>query len=80
MSVVESVRRFLADDLGIANTDEIDPDTPLVRRGVIDSIELMQVVAFLEKTYDIRVDETEVVPGNFRSLAAMSVLVDRKRG
>ena len=80
MDVVESLRRFLSEDLRISNADTLEPGAALVRDGVIDSIELMQMVEFLEKTYGITVDETEIVPSNFRSMETMAGFVKRKRG
>lgn len=80
MEIIDSIRRFLREKLGIAEADKIDPDTQLVRKGVIDSVELMQVVVFLEATYGIIVDDSDVVPKNFRSLQTMADFVSRKRG
>ncbi len=46
---------------------------------MLDSIELMQVVEFLERTYGIQIDDTDIVPANLGTLAAMSALVGRKQ-
>ena len=40
----------------------------------------MQVVTFLETTYGISVDDSEIVPRNFRSLQTMADFVAHKRG
>jgi acyl carrier protein len=78
MSVIENVREYLVTELRIAQADELDPDLPLVQRGVIDSIELMQVVLFLENRYTITIDETEVLPSNLRSLSTIQDFVAAK--
>lgn len=78
MNVIDTVRTYLATELRIAQADEVDPDLPLVQRGVIDSIELMQVVSFLEKQYGISIDETEILPGNLRSLNTIQTFVSTK--
>jgi acyl carrier protein len=79
VEIVDSIRRFLGEKLAIPEADRIGVDTPLVRKGVIDSVELMQVVAFLEATYGIRVEDSEIVPKNFHSLQTMADFVLRKR-
>lgn len=79
MEIVESIRRFLCEKLGIAEAERVDADAPLVRKGVVDSVEVMQVVTFLEATYGISVDDSEIVPRNFRSLQTMADFVNRKR-
>jgi acyl carrier protein len=80
MSVIDAVRDFLGSELRIAQAAELDPELPLVQRGVIDSIELMQIVLFLERRYGIAVDETEILPANLRSLAAIERFVESKVG
>ena len=78
MSVVDDVREFLRTDLKVRQIDKVDPDDRLVDRGVIDSIELMQLTAFIEQKYGIVVDDPEVVPENLGSLAAIDQFVQRK--
>ena len=80
MAVVDDVRDFLTKDLRVADAATLTEDFPLVQRGVLDSIEVMQVVEFLERTYSIRVEDTDIVPTNLGSLAALSAFVHRKRG
>jgi len=77
--VIADIRRFLATQLRIADAEALAADVPLVKRGVLDSIELMQVVEFLESTYAIKVDDAEIVPENLGSLASMAALVARKQ-
>ncbi len=79
MQVTDAVRRFLAETLRIPDAAGLAQDLPLVQKGVIDSLELVQVAGFLEKTYGIRVEDTDMVPSNFRSLATMEAFVERKR-
>lgn len=79
MNVIDSIRGYLMRDLRIADAATLDPELPLVQRGILDSIEVIQVVAFMEREFGITVDETEVLPSNLRTLAAMAAFVDRKR-
>ncbi len=76
--IVPTIREYLASTLRVTTVADLSDDYPLVARGVVDSIELMQVVEFLEGTYGISIGETEVVPENLGTLAAMAALVQRK--
>ena len=78
MNVIDTTRNFLGTVLRIAQANEIDPDLPLVQKGVIDSIELMQIVLFLETQYGIKIDETEILPSNFRCLSTIQNFVSTK--
>ena len=77
--VIADLRAFLGSQLRIPNSEAMEADFPLVKRGVLDSIELMQVVAFVEKTYGVAIDDTEILPENLGSLTAIAALVERKR-
>jgi acyl carrier protein len=77
--VIADLRAFLGKQLRIANSDSMENDFPLVKRGVLDSIELMQVVEFVEKKYSVSIDDTEILPENLGSLNAIAALVERKR-
>jgi acyl carrier protein len=45
--------------------------------GVLDSLDLTSLVAALEARYDLFVDVEELVPENFRNLAAIRALLTR---
>jgi acyl carrier protein len=40
----------------------------------------MQVVGFLESEFGIKVDDTEILPKNLRSLSRIVAFVESKRG
>ena len=46
-------------------------------QGVLDSLDLTALVAALETRYDVFVDVEEIVPENFRSLAAIQTVLAR---
>ncbi|HEY3350253.1 MAG TPA: acyl carrier protein [Thermoanaerobaculia bacterium] len=79
MIVVERIRDFLENELKIADARSLSPDLPLVQNGILDSIELLRVVAFLETEFSFTVADTEFVPSNLRSLSAMARFVEKKR-
>jgi acyl carrier protein len=65
-------RQFLFDaDAPLGDGDPLFPE-------VIDSLGVMEVVDFIEEHYKVTIDEDEMLSDNFRSLEAISALVDRK--
>jgi acyl carrier protein len=58
---------------------EVNEDTPLLEQGLLDSLGLMTLVAFLEHRYKLAVPEEQITPNNFRSLAAIRGLIARLR-
>ena len=57
----------------------ITADEDLIKRGIVDSLGVAQLVEFCESRYGIRVSEADLVPGNFRSLRELADYVDRKQ-
>lgn len=58
-------------------TSEVTEETPLLEQGLLDSLGLMTLVAFLERRYKLAVPEEQITPDNFRNLAAIRSLIDR---
>jgi D-alanine--poly(phosphoribitol) ligase subunit 2 len=58
---------------------ELDADYDLLTGGVVDSLGLLKVVAWLEEEFDIEVDESELGPESFRTVAAIKEYVDQSR-
>ena len=63
--------------VGDGTSVTIDETTPLIENGIVDSMGLMQIVAFVEERTGIRVPDDEIAPDNFETVASISQLVER---
>jgi acyl carrier protein len=80
VSVSAELEDFITEEIAFGRgIESIDPDEDLLARGVIDSLAVTQLVAFLEDRYGIRITDDELIPEHFRSLACMEAFVERKR-
>ena len=52
----------------------------LVDEGVIDSLDLTQIIAALDDAFDIHIPSGEIEPENFNSAEAMLAMVHRYQG
>jgi acyl carrier protein len=59
--------------------EELEDDFDLLTGGVVDSLGLLKVVAWLEDEFDISVDDSELGPDSFRTVAAIKAYVDQAR-
>ncbi len=75
----QSIIDFMVLQLGRAKPGQLSVDVKLLETGVLDSLTLMSVVAFLESTYEVRFDESLIVPDNFQDVRTIAKLVDRLR-
>ncbi len=53
MDIKKEIRQYLMEKLV---RDEVSDDTPLISGGLIDSIEVVQLIVFLEERFEIDLD------------------------
>jgi acyl carrier protein len=68
----EALRSFIERDLLAGRGAGIDVDTYLFGDGLIDSLKILQLVAFVERATGRAVTERDIVMRNFRSVRAIT--------
>jgi len=76
--VAVRVRAFLVDTFLLGDDDGFDDSDSLIDGGVVDSTGVMEIVAFLEETYGIAIDDDELVADNLDSVERLRKFVDGK--
>ena len=79
MNVNERVRQFVVENFYVPDPAEIQDDTSLVSSGVIDSTGMLEMIAFLEHEFAIRIADHEMTPANLESIARIGAFVERKK-
>ena len=74
-----AIKTFVEEELLAGRNEKFDEKTDLLEQGVIDSLSLLRLVTFLEENCRIVVPDEEMVPENFRSLAAIQAFVARRQ-
>jgi acyl carrier protein len=74
------VRAFLVDSFLLGDDDGFANDESLLDSGIVDSTGVMEVVSFLEETFEISVDDDELVAENLDSVDRLAAFVQRKLG
>ena len=74
------IKQFIVDEfMPDVSVDELESDYDLLTGGVVDSLGLLKVVAWLESEFDIAVDESELGPESFRTVNAIKEYIDQAR-
>lgn len=73
MDRTTQIRQFLAEHIAEPITDEDD----IFARGLVNSMFVVQLVAFLEETFDVQIDGEDLVLENFRSVKDIDALMQR---
>lgn len=74
----ERVRRFIAENFYVPDMETLADDASLVETGIVDSTGILEVLAFIEGTFEITVADTEAVPANLDSIGNIVAFVGRK--
>jgi acyl carrier protein len=74
------IREYLVAHRASQDVGSFGDGDSLLEAGVIDSLSMVDLIAHLEKTYGIAVDEDDMVPENFDSVEAIAGYVRQKQG
>jgi acyl carrier protein len=74
-SIGSRIRDFLVERFPSARTRPIGDDDQLLANGVLDSLGVLDVVAFLEKEFAITIADDDLLPENFETLRRLTRFV-----
>jgi len=76
MNLREVIARFIADEfLPDTTVEDISDDLNLIDAGIIDSLGLLRIVAFLEEELGVVIEPEAMLPENLHSIGAIADLV-----
>jgi acyl carrier protein len=73
------IKKFVLENFLFSNDESAlcDQDS-MIRKGIVDSTGILELISHLEETFAIDVAEDEMVPANFESIDAITAFMDRK--
>ena len=80
-TIKDAIRDFINVNfmLGEEHRSFLDSDS-FLRKGIIDSMGVVELLGFVQKRYRIRVEPTELIPQNFDTLENLERFIQRKIG
>jgi acyl carrier protein len=78
--VAHKISAFITASLLLDSGTDIAGTPSFLEAGIIDSTGVLELVHFLEETWNISVRDEEMVPANLDSLAKLEGYVKRKIG
>jgi acyl carrier protein len=76
----QKISEFIRSSLLLDSNVDLAGTPSFLEAGIIDSTGVLELVQFLEETWEISVKDEEMVPANLDSLAKLEAFVQRKRG
>ena len=78
--VISEVREFILTRFLVGEDPEnLLPSTPLITSGLLDSLQRLDLVYFLEERYDLTFKAHEVEPSRMDTIEGIARLVETKR-
>lgn len=83
-TIVENVESKIADYISenilfSRNGYPYPNDASFLENGIIDSMNVLELVMFVEENFKIKVDDSEVVPDNFDSVSRLAAYIVSKQ-
>jgi acyl carrier protein len=79
ISIKDQVRAFIEQRFPVARARAVADTDPLLASGLLDSLSVLDVVAYVETTFGIGVTDEDLTPDNFESIERMAAFVAAKR-
>ncbi|AZO14678.1 MULTISPECIES: acyl carrier protein [unclassified Mesorhizobium] len=73
------IRDFLASNFYIADVKSLSATQSLLDQGIVDSTGVLEVIGFIEETFGIMVEDSELLPENLDSIQGIAQFIARKR-
>ncbi len=77
----EQIRQFIINNFLFGESEEgLGDDDSFLEKGILDSTGMLELVAFIEETYEINMEDEELIPENLDSINNLTAFIDRKQG
>ena len=80
MSVIkQQLRKHIIDNFLFGDTDvEFKDSDSFMENGIIDSTGILEVIAYIEENFNIKIEDNEIIPENLDSISNIVNFIARK--
>ncbi len=80
METKDQVRDYIIENFLFGDTTSLIKDSAsLLDSGIIDSVGVMELVAFLEEDFGLTIDDEELIPDNLDSVDNLASFIGKKQ-
>lgn len=76
----DQIRKFITTNFFVADAASLSDDASLLDQGIIDSTGVLELIEFVESTFEVKVEDTEMIPDNLDSIGRITAFITRKKG
>jgi acyl carrier protein len=78
-TIISEVEKYIAGQILKQPHRKITATEPLISSGLIDSFSLMDLALFVEDTFDVRIEDTELNANTFDNLTQLASLIESRK-
>ena len=80
MNLKQTIRVYILENFLFTNDESVLQDgDSFLAGGIIDSTGVLEIMLFIEETFDIKVNDDEMLPENLDSIDNLVAFVQRKQ-
>ena len=78
MNIIEKVREFIVEEILFGDGERLIDDVSFYKTGMIDSTAILEIIGFIENTFNIDINDDELIPENFDSVKSIAQFIESK--
>lgn len=78
--IIFKIKDFVVDNFLFGDGAGLSNQTSFMEQGIVDSTGILELVEFISREFEITIDDTELLPENFDSIANVAAFIERKGG
>ena len=76
--IATKVEGYIKENFIFENPNKLERDQSLLDTGVIDSTGVLSLIMFLEETFEVSINDEELVPANLDSIDKIAIFMEKK--
>ena len=77
--LVTGLRDFVIDNFLFGTEEQFSNDESFLEMGIIDSTGVLELIAHIETTYGLKIEDSELIPENLDSIDRLVDFIQRKQ-
>ena len=78
-TIIPTLEKYVASAILKQPNRKIAADEPLISSGLVDSFSLMDLALFVEDTFSVRIEDTELNADTFDNLNQLAALIESRK-
>lgn len=78
--VANTIKAYIVDNFLFGDEFGLSDSASFLDAGIIDSTGILELIAFIEGAFNLKIHDEELIPENLDSIANLQAFISRKSG